>query len=54
MKKSAPPVRAEPEIFILLDEAYRNRGYGTQCDAEENGDPLFRFTTKKRKITDEA
>ena len=23
--------RAEPEIFILLDEAYRNRGYGTQC-----------------------
>ncbi len=23
--------RTEPEIFILLDEAYRNRGYGTQC-----------------------
>ena len=22
--------QAEPEIFILLDEAYRNRGYGTQ------------------------
>ena len=22
---------AEPEIFILLDEAYRNQGYGTQC-----------------------
>ena len=22
---------AEPEIFILLDEAYRNLGYGTQC-----------------------
>ncbi len=22
---------AEPEIFILLDEEYRNRGYGTQC-----------------------
>lgn len=21
----------EPEIFILLDEAYRNWGYGTQC-----------------------
>ena len=21
----------EPEIFILLDEEYRNRGYGTQC-----------------------
>ncbi len=21
----------EPEIFILLDEAYRNKGYGTQC-----------------------
>ena len=25
---------AEPEIFILLDEAYRNRGYGTQCVRE--------------------
>jgi RimJ/RimL family protein N-acetyltransferase len=24
----------EPEIFILLDEAYRNRGYGTQCVKE--------------------
>ncbi len=22
---------AEPEIFILLDEPYRNLGYGTQC-----------------------
>ena len=22
---------SEPEIFILLDEAYRNKGYGTQC-----------------------
>ncbi len=22
---------SEPEIFILLDEAYRNQGYGTQC-----------------------
>ena len=22
---------SEPEIFILLDEPYRNRGYGTQC-----------------------
>lgn len=21
----------EPEIFILLDEPYRNKGYGTQC-----------------------
>ena len=21
----------EPEIFILLDEEYRNQGYGTQC-----------------------
>ena len=21
----------EPEIFILLDEEYRNKGYGTQC-----------------------
>ena len=25
---------AEPEIFILLDEAYRNHGYGTQCVRE--------------------
>ena len=25
---------AEPEIFILLDEPYRNRGYGTQCIRE--------------------
>ena len=24
----------EPEIFILLDEPYRNRGYGTQCVRE--------------------
>ena len=24
----------EPEIFILLDEAYRNQGYGTQCVTE--------------------
>lgn len=78
---------SEPEIFILLDEAYRNKGYGTQCvrellriaaqdyalsgvhggcakenvasaramekggmvqyGAEENGDPLFRFTAKE-------
>ena len=22
---------SEPEIFILLDEPYRNKGYGTQC-----------------------
>ncbi len=74
----------EPEIFILLDEPWRNRGYGTQCvrellriaadeyalrgvhggcakdniasrrtmeksgmtryGAEENGDPLYRFS----------
>ena len=26
--------RSEPEIFILLDEAYRNHGYGTQCVKE--------------------
>ena len=78
----------EPEIFILLDEEYRNRGYGTQCvkellrmaaedydlssvhggcdkdntasrramekggmvqyGTEDNGDPLFRFTAKKK------
>ena len=25
---------AEPEIFILLDEKYRNQGYGTQCVGE--------------------
>ena len=25
---------AKPEIFILLDEEYRNRGYGTQCVKE--------------------
>ena len=25
---------SEPEIFILLDEAYRNKGYGTQCVRE--------------------
>ncbi len=25
---------SDPEIFILLDEAYRNRGYGTQCVRE--------------------
>ena len=24
----------EPEIFILLDEEYRNKGYGTQCVEE--------------------
>ena len=24
----------EPEIFILLDEAYQNKGYGTQCVRE--------------------
>ena len=24
----------EPEIFILLDEAYQNKGYGTQCVKE--------------------
>lgn len=26
--------QAEPEIFILLDEEYRGRGYGTQCVRE--------------------
>ena len=26
--------RTEPEIFILLDEEYRNKGYGTQCVKE--------------------
>ncbi|MBO4885668.1 MAG: GNAT family N-acetyltransferase [Clostridia bacterium] len=26
--------RAEPEIFILLDEEYQNKGYGTQCVKE--------------------
>ena len=76
----------EPEIFILLDEPYRGKGYGTLCvkellriaeedymlvgvhggcakeniasaramekggmvqyGMEENGDPLFRFTSK--------
>lgn len=25
---------AEPEIFILLDEEYRNKGYGTECVKE--------------------
>ena len=25
---------SEPEIFILLDEEYRNQGYGTQCVKE--------------------
>ena len=25
---------AEPEIFVLLDEEYRNKGYGTQCMRE--------------------
>ncbi len=25
---------AEPEIFILLDEEYRDKGYGTQCVKE--------------------
>ena len=24
----------EPEIFLLLDEEYRNKGYGTQCVKE--------------------
>ena len=26
--------QTEPEIFILLDEEYRNQGYGTQCVRE--------------------
>lgn len=25
---------SEPEIFVLLDEGFRNRGYGTQCMKE--------------------
>ena len=25
---------SEPEIFILLDEEYRNKGYGTECIKE--------------------
>ena len=80
---------SEPDIFILLDEAYRHKGYGTQCvkellrvaaeefslpgvhggcakdniasrramekggmvqySTEDNGDPLFRFTSAKEK-----
>lgn len=31
----------EPEIFILLDEEYRNRGYGTECVKE-----LLRIATE--------
>ena len=23
--------QSEPELFVLLEEAYRNQGYGTQC-----------------------
>ena len=26
--------QTEPEIFVLLDEPYRNKGYGTQCVRE--------------------
>ena len=26
--------QTEPEIFVLLDEPYQNRGYGTQCVRE--------------------
>ena len=26
--------RTEPEIFVLLDEKYRNKGYGTECVKE--------------------
>ncbi len=26
--------QTEPEIFVLLDEEYRNKGYGTQCVKE--------------------
>ena len=80
--------QTEPEIFILLDEPYRGKGYGTLCvkellriaaeeyalsgvhggcakenlasarvlekggmvryGAEENGDPLFRYTCDGR------
>jgi RimJ/RimL family protein N-acetyltransferase len=31
----------EPEIFILLDEEYRNKGYGTECVKE-----LLRIATE--------
>ena len=33
--------RTEPEIFILLDEGYRNRGFGTECVRE-----LLRIATE--------
>ena len=33
--------RTEPEIFILLDEEYRGRGYGTECVKE-----LLRIATE--------
>ena len=32
---------SEPEIFILLDEEYRNKGYGTECVKE-----LLRIATE--------
>ncbi len=33
---------SEPEIFVLLDEGFRNRGYGTQCMKE-----LLRIAVKE-------
>ena len=35
----------EPEIFILLDEEYRNQGYGTQCVKE-----LLRMAAEDYKL----
>ena len=37
---------AEPELFILLDEPYRNQGYGTQCVKE-----LLRIAAEKYALT---
>ena len=36
----------EPEIFILLDEEYQNKGYGTQCVKE-----LLRMATEDYSLT---
>lgn len=33
---------SEPEIFVILDEGFRNRGYGTQCMKE-----LLRIAVKE-------
>ncbi|MDO5327000.1 MAG: GNAT family N-acetyltransferase [Clostridia bacterium] len=37
---------AEPEIFILLDEPYRNQGFGTQCVRE-----LIRIAVEDYSLT---